>query len=48
MLFLFDLLPVLHHLALDDALDAETGAERAAALLHRQIGVVEDRRSRDA
>ena len=46
--FLLDLLAVFHHLALDDALDAEARAERAAAFLHRQIGVVEDRRCRDA
>src|SRR6266478_2487632 len=42
----FDLLPVLHHLALDDALDTEPGAEGAAALLHGKIGVVKDRRAR--
>ena len=41
----FDLLPVLHHLAFDDAFDTEPGAERAAAFLHRKIGVVEDRRA---
>src|ERR1700730_15118268 len=46
MLLFFDLLAVFQHLALDDALDAEAGAERAAALLHRQTGVVEDRRAR--
>src|ERR1700726_2941868 len=45
MYLLFDLLPVFHHLALDDAFDAEPGAERAAAFLHRQTGVVEDRRA---
>ena len=46
MLVLFDLLPIFHNLALDHALDAEAGAERAATFLYRQAGVVEDRRSR--
>ncbi len=42
----FDLLPALHHLALDHALNTEPGAEGAAALLHGKIGVVKDRRAR--
>ena len=44
--FLLDLLAVLHDLALDHPLDAEARAEGAAALLHRQVGVVEDRGAR--
>src|SRR5713226_3867931 len=46
MLFLFDLLPIFHNLALDHALNAEAGAERPTTFLHRQAGVVEYRRSR--
>ena len=43
MLFPFDLLPILHDLAPDDALNAETGAEGPATFLDWQIGVVEYR-----
>src|SRR3979411_1721152 len=46
MLFLFNLLPIFHDLALDHALNAKTGAERRASCLYRQIGVVEYRSSR--
>src|ERR1700730_1072331 len=46
VLLLLDLLAVFHHLALDDALNAKPGAERAAAFLHRQTGVVKDWRAR--
>src|SRR6202022_2376814 len=46
VLLLFDFLPVFHHLALDNAFDTEAGTEGAAAFLHVQVGVVEDRRPR--
>src|SRR6185295_1312638 len=45
VIFPLHLLPVLHHLALHDALDSEPRAEGAAALLHRKVGIVEDRRA---
>jgi len=45
VVLLLDLLPVFHNLALDDAFDAKASAESATAFLHREIGIVEDRRT---
>ena len=40
-----DLLTIFYNLTLDDALDAEARPERAAAIGHGQIGVVEQGRA---